>query len=1499
MGNFNTSTFDLVKSTNPAVSPEDCPRLDQVQGLIAPKSNSTDVDAAIAAATHPAVTVDTTSQTLALTVDGNQKVGGEVKIAAETELQAAATGISVNTSAPTSLGQRIDLGKQAVLNVAIHQNATELLAVEGTDYTVDYENGVVIIVEGSAMISTPHGVDVYFDCARVMDGPGIEATDAGLALKFGEAHNEVKRGDDVPTNDHLPASGNTANKTVAITVNSSQVISAALIPATSGGLMNTDGGAAVDFSQVAAENHVHAAVTTDASGFMTPAMLAALAAATASSPVTGKTDTDTISITKTGGAISADVRKGFGLVSDSDGLKVNTDQIAIKGHTHAVTTGVLVITLIDGGSGYTSATVVISGDGANATANVTVAGGAVTGFTITNPGWGYTYATAEISGNGTNATASVTIAVAGFVSPDEVAEVKAHETRILEAEDAVSRLAWGADGQVVLYGSNYDGSGQLEVFLTQGRFYHWKQSEHDTSIVNGGQTMTVESTFIAAGSSVILHGTAGTSITARVTDVTAESKSDEALDSVQGKLSIPIPTTVVDVTAGTTNLVTHVYASDSWAYQDIAYSPTAKKYYLAIRPSSAVAPPNAGFWAELKPSYTAPTWASGAYTQGQIVTYTVDGLIHYCHTNTTSNQVPTDTAFWGLLIPFTPAKVDLILDPNGGLVVGDAGLKVNPVTAASEVFEDSNSIAFTSGGSPVHVHAGVKIPTNTGLTIGSPGLDLDPDHRLATVDASGFLSSSDFKLLRSLGGGSGAALVGFNQPVREIVVDGANIYVGGAFSLYGSVGALGVCKLNLSGVLDLAWAPGGIGTIGVLKKAGDGDIILGSSTAVRKVNPINGTVNKDITPETGLMGLATSTNKFALLYPQAIHIFTNAGDWIKTKDGTVDFSSIEGAGGTKMVVSSRAYTSTGVPQQYDSTTNPKGLRLFNSDEQTTPIVCSAGALDPAFVSGAGTGAEATCDRIAVAPDGSYFIVGNTLARSGLDYSWDGGNAANFIGLYKIKSDGTADTGFAANIVLTGDAGNNGPIPFCIDSAGYIYVGGPIHSIYNGTTQINVTPWGLYRLKATGEFDFEFAGFDGRVLAVALNGDNQLFAGGEFEHYQTRGVGFFVAVNRDAVVVEPGDQTNSPGSDIGFVKRSRTALDVTDPKFKRYLWLYPALPGDAPGTVPVLSVYSELEERWISICDVCSIAGGYVAPIIPVAANLDSWLLNFNIGPYSNDPKTGAAAIGSSVIPGFSGDETADHWNILSFLSAGTAGGPALKFADGSNAPTGITISSPALSSSYTSTIPDEMMATYGGLGKLNAAMDPGPNQIDLPISLPDGLYDVYIYSHGPDDRISGATVKGYPTIVIGDDSDSWRPSPFWRFIDGINYAHIAAVRPSGGFITVTVPMVLKSEMSPSSMAYINGIQIFKTATLLPPNFSPKSNTATSTVSIASPQHTTSFPVAVYYTLTTDGTEPASPTTGSTLYTTPISISVIGTRIKAKCIYSPYTNSDDASAIYAP
>lgn len=104
------------------------------------------------------------------------------------------------------------------------------------------------------------------------------------------------------------------------------------------------------------------------------------------------------------------------LSSDDGSFQWDVQDNAIAGAIHN-------IKVTAGGSGYTSATVTIDGNGSSATATATVAGGVVTGITVTNIGSGYDYANVSISGDGVGATARAIIAPPGGHGSDPVSEL--------------------------------------------------------------------------------------------------------------------------------------------------------------------------------------------------------------------------------------------------------------------------------------------------------------------------------------------------------------------------------------------------------------------------------------------------------------------------------------------------------------------------------------------------------------------------------------------------------------------------------------------------------------------------------------------------------------------------------------------------------------------------------------------------------------------------------------------------------------------------------------------------------------------------------------------------------------------------------------------------------------------------------------------------------------------------------------------------------------------
>lgn len=113
----------------------------------------------------------------------------------------------------------------------------------------------------------------------------------------------------------------------------------------------------------------------------------------------------TASITVTGDGTNAVLTPNFN-IGNINTLQSNVELLAVDGALEA-------IVVTDGGDNYGSATVIITGDGTGATAEVVISSGQVSKINITNPGSGYTWADIAISGNGTGAIARAIISPIG------------------------------------------------------------------------------------------------------------------------------------------------------------------------------------------------------------------------------------------------------------------------------------------------------------------------------------------------------------------------------------------------------------------------------------------------------------------------------------------------------------------------------------------------------------------------------------------------------------------------------------------------------------------------------------------------------------------------------------------------------------------------------------------------------------------------------------------------------------------------------------------------------------------------------------------------------------------------------------------------------------------------------------------------------------------------------------------------------------------------------
>jgi hypothetical protein len=116
------------------------------------------------------------------------------------------------------------------------------------------------------------------------------------------------------------------------------------------------------------------------------------------------------------------------------------------------------ISLLNGGSGYTKATVAVSGDGKGASAIAYVSNGAVIGITLTNAGSGYSTVSVAISGDGTGATASGVIGLP--VLPGRTLTLRCDMPVVF------ANAAGSAPAQDNWTGYNFTVPGQCEVRFT-------------------------------------------------------------------------------------------------------------------------------------------------------------------------------------------------------------------------------------------------------------------------------------------------------------------------------------------------------------------------------------------------------------------------------------------------------------------------------------------------------------------------------------------------------------------------------------------------------------------------------------------------------------------------------------------------------------------------------------------------------------------------------------------------------------------------------------------------------------------------------------------------------------------------------------------------------------------------------------------------------------------------------------------------------------------------
>jgi hypothetical protein len=957
MADFKESIFDGAKVRRPAADPEDVVRKGELDTALETKANAATVDEQIADAVHPPVsTPDNVS--LTLQVDSVQALTGEVKPSTASIIQSPATARSQNFVHPVASNQVLQLDRDHVSSVSVTRkdaiNVIIAVGVVGTDYIVDALSGRVTVLPGSNLItSATQKVVAVFDCAQVSDGPGLSIS-GGLHVVYGTSHDQVPRGDHQHTNDHVPVSADTTALSTTVTINAAQRLKVECRLASGSGLeivAGPSGGLSVNFTEVAAFTHAHAAVNGSAPGFMTPDMLTALNAAAAFTGVS-VTNTNTIALSRDGdGLISANVRIGLGLDSDSSGLKIDFDEVAAAAHVHPTVTGIDAIEVLDGGSGYTTAPVAISGGGGTgATAVATIVGGVITKITVTNMGVGYTSLPAVvISGDGTGAAAEAhRWTLPGFMHLSHATQLAAHETRLTAAEATIVTHTTAISG---LASTKAD----LSYVDTQLAGKAALSHTHTISQITGLQAALDGKSDTGHTHDIVTHTDPGFMSSAMFDDFNCLShllNEQEAALLFMPTLRLESPSlnggtlcprlieAKVEAVSGTSDRTYTVNARVRGCVETKSYTGGSSLNGGRVKMDATPVVNNHNVW-KLTVSDPAHTY--------------------YLNASIGSDGGP---APWVVLLNYVlsfqvkgGATVSLSMDSQDNLqqVSGIApvpGIAPYPDTFSgqliqidAEKIEDYCIFDIVFGGDIPTVGGGQTPVNNT--ENGTP-----PDGPLQIIQ----------QILRLDMIEDGEA----NGEVRDILIDGKNVWVGGHFNRYHNVNAWGLIKLDSCGRLDPFFKPGtGFSEpIDYIRKAASGvyvgtiaDSLCQGSAASRPAWKIkaDGTVDTAFVSPLVLNELGSTVfgadkclgvevldnGKVCLLAPGILTVLDSTGAVFFQASGSDQFNSIL-AVGERLLLSSHAWTSATVPQSYNGFVNPKGLKLLNMGADSVINIAAVG-----------------------------------------------------------------------------------------------------------------------------------------------------------------------------------------------------------------------------------------------------------------------------------------------------------------------------------------------------------------------------------------------------------------------------------------------------------------------------------------------------------------------------------------------------------------------------
>lgn len=416
---------------------------------------------------------------------------------------------------------------------------------------------------------------------------------------------------------------------------------------------------------------------------------------------------------------------------------------------------------------------------------------------------------------------------------------------------------------------------------------------------------------------------------------------------------------------------------------------------------------------------------------------------------------------------------------NGNLSAPDNLLRINANGSLDTSF-NLGGAGFPAGSSLVDalaIQADNRVLVGGGNFTSYNGDASAPDN-LLRINADGTLDTSFNYATTSTNGTSGLVQALALQPDGKVLVGGSGTSHNGDSSAPDYL-----LRLNVNGTLDTSFnygpSTGANNSVYALALLADGRILMGGYPTT-----YNGADVPDCLLRVDPDG---SRGDLATLLTNATYAWSNGATGSSltvTQPGT--YTATATSGGCS--VASNAVTV--------SAASPVMVRVAASGPTTLPVggsvTLTASATLPGFASGFANGDQVT--TILAQPDGKLLV-------GGFFFAYNGDAAApNY--LLRLNVDGSLDKTFNYVAGSTTTGGNNYVQALALQPDGKILVGGDL-SAYNGDA---AAPNYVMRLNADGTLDTSFnyngAGVDGSVLALAVQPDGKVLVGGGFASYNS-------------------------------------------------------------------------------------------------------------------------------------------------------------------------------------------------------------------------------------------------------------------------------------------------------------------------------------------------------------------------------------------------------------